>query len=385
MKVCIVHNEYGKLSGEEVVVYEIQRLLEDHGHQVIPFIRGSAEIEAMFLGSTRAFFAGIYNPGMRKRFGRLLDEEKPDLIHVHNVYPLISPAVLVECGRRGVPVFMTVHNYRLVCPNGLLLSHGDICERCVEGREYWCVLRNCERSLPRSLGYALRNAVARRFRFFLGNVSVFGCLTEFQRDLLAGHGFPRERLSVIPNMAEDRVDTSCLRQGDYVGFAGRVSPEKGADVLIEAARLCPEIPFRVAGDYGPMPHLAEKAPGNVRLLGHVKRDDLDAFYGGCRMLVVPSLWHEAFGLCTVEAMLHAKPVIASRLGALPSIVDDGKTGFLVEPGNPVALAERIREVWSDPDLGSRLGLAGREKARVEYSPGRYYKRLMDAYDRALEK
>ena len=164
MNIVSVHNAYAKFSGEEAVVQNIRRLLEENGHKVFPFMRSSAEIPRMWLGNERAFFSGIYSWSSKNALRRCLEEFKPDIVHVQNVFPLISPSVLGECRRFGVPVVMTTHNFRLICPNGLFMTDGEVCEKCSGGREYWCVLRNCQRNLFKSFGYALRNYVSRKRR-----------------------------------------------------------------------------------------------------------------------------------------------------------------------------------------------------------------------------
>ena len=386
MRVCIVHNSYARPSGEEISVQGLRELLEDHGHHVSMFQRSSAEIEHMRFGAVRAFFSGIYSRSSRRAMRRLLREERPDIVHVNNLYPLISPWVLVECRRAGVPVVMSVRNHRLVCPNGLHLSRGEVCERCLGGREYWCVLRNCEGNIFKSAGYALRNAVARMWRLFIDNVTLYAVLSPFQRDRLVAAGFPSERITVIPNMVRRDGGTGPVERagtlGSYIGYAGRVSPEKGIETLVASARQCPDIPFKIAGAVDRMPHLPGEASRNVTFLGHLGGAKLDAFYRDSRAVVLPSKCLEAFGRPLVEAMSHGKPVVASRIGGMPSIVDDGVTGVLAEPGNVSSLAEHLHALWEQPELCRTMGQAGRATALNEYSPTRYYERLMAAYERA---
>lgn len=388
MKILIAHNSYGIFSGEEAVVKSLTALLRSKGHEVIEFTRSSAEIEPMRLGRIRTFFSGIYSFSSRKAMRRLLAECRPDIVHVHNVFPLISPAVLPECRRAGVPVVMTVHNYRLVCPNGLHMPKGkyEICEKCCGGREYWCVLRNCEQSYLKSAGYALRTYTARRFAFFTKNVTLFACLTEFQRKRLIAEGYPEDRLRVIPNMypADAKTQVDHDKSGDFIAYVGRISPEKGIELLLSAARKLSSIPFRLAGNYGTMPDLAGKAPANVYFLGNLDRECLAGFYGQSRFVILCSTCFEGFPMAIVEAMVHGKPVIAPRIGGIPEIVDDGETGLLFEPGNTQELADKIRYLWGRPDSCQEMGQAGREKALREYSPKAYYDRLMTIYENAMK-
>jgi len=387
MNVLMVHNGYGGFSGEEAVVEGQVSLLEAPGHNVVFFRRRSGEIDDKLFGQMRAFFTGIYSFSSKRIMRRLLVEYKPNVVHVHNLFPLISPSVLSVCRETGVPVVMTVHNYRLVCPNGLHMPKAryEICEKCCRGREYWCVLRNCEQSYFKSLGYALRTYTARRLGFFKKNVTLFACLTEFQRERLITEGYRADRIRVIPNMyptgAEVEVDQK--ESGDFVAYAGRISPEKGIDLLLSAAERLPSIPFRLAGSYEAMPHLVGKAPVNVSFLGNLDEGRLADLYGKSRLLVLCSRCFEGFPMTIVEAMVHGRPVIAPRIGGIPEIVDDGVTGLLFTPGDAHEFGEKVRYLWDHPGLCQQMGQAGRRKALRTYSPERYYDRLMAMYEQAI--
>ncbi|MBF0143138.1 MAG: glycosyltransferase family 4 protein [Magnetococcales bacterium] len=415
MRISVVHNEYGRTSGEEIVVGRLMALLREHGHHVSPFLRSSAMIGRMPFGQIRAFFSGIYNPWSRRDFRQFLMTERPDIVHIHNLYPLISPSILLECRACSIPVVMTVHNFRLLCPNGLFMSGGRVCTACCRGREYWCLLRNCERQWPKSLGYALRNAVARRLGFFRDAVWLYATLTEFQKRWLVDSGIPEARVVVIPNMVESTaanlmspgevglevgkepivdggVGGGMVEGGDqkgrgggegYVAFVGRVSPEKGVETLLAAARRLPSIPFRIAGEYGRMPHLPGTAPANVRFLGHLDAKGVSEVYSGARMVVQCSLCFEGFPMSVVEAMGHGRAVIGSRLGGLAEIVEDGVTGKLVEAGDETGLAAAVLDLWGRPEATARMGELGRQRVASCYSPARYFDRLERAYAKAL--
>lgn len=380
MRVLLVHNSYGKFSGEESVVAEQAQLLEANGHEVLRFERSSAEIHN-FRDKIRAFFAGIYNPASARKMRGIMRERRPDIVHIHNLFPFISPSILAECRKAGIPVVITVHNYRLVCPNGLHMSHGQICEKCSGGKEWWCVLRNCEGSFFKSFGYALRNYIARTLRLFHDNVTIYACLTEFQRQKLIDAGFQGSRIVVIPNMCNVRGSEPSTN-GEYVGFVGRISPEKGIDVLLRCAEMLKHIPFKVAGDLES--GICKSAPPNVEFCGFLQGDDLDMFRQRMRIAAMPSIWYETFGLVLAEAASYGKPVIVSRLGAMAEIVEDGKTGLHFEPGNSEDLAQKIQYLWDNPDICKEIGHAGRAKVLREYSSKKYYQRLMNVYNKALD-
>jgi glycosyltransferase involved in cell wall biosynthesis len=391
LRIALVHNEYGKVSGEEVAVNHLAALLEEKGHHVIRFSRGSAEIRQKALGQLQACLAGVYNPFSRRAFARMLDSTGPEIVHVHNLYPFISASILPECTKRNVPVVMTLHNFRIVCPNALLMRDGRVCHECLGGREWRCAWHNCEHSLPKSVGYAARTAFARRSGWFRAHVSRFICLTAFQRDIYAREGFPAERMAVIPNPGglirdsrfeiRDEDDSRFeIRDSNYVGYVGRVSPEKDVPTLLAAARLLPDIPFKVAGDFWRMRDLVRQAPVNVKFLGHLDAPRLSEFYRDMRLMAFTTLCYEGFPMALVEAMAKGIPIVCARIGGLPEIVEDGHTGLLYEPGNADQLAGCIKQLWDDQKLSERLGEAGRQKARTQYSDESIYKQLMNVYD-----
>lgn len=400
MRILVIHNAYGRFSGEEAVVEAQAALLAAAGHTVRRYGRSSEELAGSMPGAVKGFFAGFGNPFERKRVRKCLAEFRPDIVHIHNLYPLISPAILPVCRQTGVPVVMTVHNYRLVCPNGLHMVRGEICERCRGGREWCCVWRNCEGNPGKSLGYALRNAVARKLRWYKDNVTLYACLTEFQRQRLQDAGFPAERLRVIPNMAavpEPAGNTGAepgarnggdagppsLPGGGYVAYCGRLGREKGIPVLLAAAALLPEFNFQIAGRGEMTPLVQAACSPRLQYRGQLDGPAVADFYRRCAVVVLPTICFEGFPVTLVEAMQHRKPAVASRIGGIPEIVEDGITGLLVPPGDARALAEALRELYANPGRARSMGRAGREKAEREYSPDRYRQRLLALYEEAV--
>ncbi|MBF0110010.1 MAG: glycosyltransferase family 4 protein [Magnetococcales bacterium] len=381
MKIALVHNAYGRPSGEETVVAFQKALLLEGGHEVVTFFRGSDEIQTLAFGQARAFFSGIHNPFSRRRFGRFLDREIPDVVHIHNLFPLISPAILPECAAHGIGVVMTVHNYRLVCPTGLHLHGGTICERCNGGRPYGCFRHNCTGQWSKSLGYALREMVAQGLGSFKKHVHLFATLTEFQRGRLIAAGYDGDRIRVIPNAID--LGTATVPpiggDGDYCAFVGRISREKGIEVLFQAARSCPEIPFQLAGGFEKNSSFVTNVPDNVKFLGHLDRDTLAGWLRSARMVLLPSIWFEGFPMTLLEAMAQARPVIASVVGGIGEIIDDGENGSLFAMGDAGQLAQRVTTLWRDREFGDRLGRKGWEKVRTVYSRERYFNNLMAAY------
>ena len=221
MHILLAHNDYGSFSGEEEVMRTISTLLESHGHKITPFRRSSKDIGDSLLKKMHALFSGIYSFNSRNRIAQILNQGGIDIVEVQNLFPFISPSILPVCKRMHVPVVMLCPNYRLFCPNGLHLSHGKICERCLGGKEWHCILQNCERDIFKSFGYAARNAFARVTRMITDNVTIFVVLSEFQKARFIDSGIPPERIAVLPNIAPDVEMSENASIGDTVSFVGR--------------------------------------------------------------------------------------------------------------------------------------------------------------------
>ncbi|MBS5530685.1 glycosyltransferase family 4 protein [bacterium] len=388
MRIAIVHNQYGKFSGEEAVVRDQAALLRSRGHEVEFFLRSSTELMQMHWGAAKAFFCGIYNPFAVCAFRAFLKEKKPDIVHIHNLYPLISPAILPECTKAGIPVIMSVHNYRLICPNGLLMNQTGICEKCAGGHEWNCIRYNCENSLFKSIGYALRNWFSRRRRYYLQNVDMFAVLTDFQREKLVSAGIQRNRISVLPNMVpgpENAADgdEEEVASGQYVAFAGRCSREKGIDLILETAKRLPHINFKLAGTGAEQ--YRKNAPANVTFCGHLAQTALNDFFRNSRFAIVASTWYETFGIVAVEAMLNAKTVIYPDFGAMHEVVGGNKFGVSFPMGNVSALAQAVENLWEDPAQSRELGKKAQKRAFELYSPEIYFDKLIKIYALAAKK
>jgi glycosyltransferase involved in cell wall biosynthesis len=384
MKILYAHNDYTSASGEEASAEALAMLLTDHGHSVFWFRRSSNEIAGSLRGSIKGLCTGLWNPFAARQLSARLDEIRPDLAQVQNLYPLLSPSIFGPLKDRGIPVVMRCPNYRLFCPNGLHLARGNVCERCLgAGREFWCLLRRCEGSLFKSLGYALRNVCARISGSIVRHVDMFMVQTEFQRRKFMDAGIPPSRIGIVPALMPREGYVESSPPGDLISFVGRVSPEKGIEDFLEAARLMPDRPFAVAGSDDHMPGIREKLPANVHWLGFLASRDLRTLYLQSRIIVVPSRWYESFPNVVVQAMVYGRPVVAADLGALPYIVQDRETGLLFRAADPLDLAEKLSILYPNDELCHRLGAAGRKRALDQYSPQRVYSALMAVYAQAM--
>ena len=386
MDVLFIHNEYGKFSGEEAVVRTQIELLSKHGVKVSRYFRSSTEIEEIPLGKARAFVNGIYSRRAGREVREKIVQENPDIVHIHNLYPFISPAVLPVIKKYNTSIVMTVHNYRLLCPNGLFYNRTGICERCTgRGKELNCIVYDCEDSFFKSAGYALRNAYARYRRFYIDNVDAFLCLTDFQRQKLVENGYPDQKMFVIPNMFTQRLpENISKKENSYIAFAGRISREKGIDLLLDAARLLPNVRFKLAGAVRDGYKLMN-VPENVELCGILQGEKLMHFYKNAFAFVHPSIWYEGFPMVLPEAMAYRLPVIAPRIAGIPEIIEDGYNGVLFTMGIAAELAQKIKYIWENPGKAHELGENGYQKLKKEYLPDVYYERLINVYKHLINE
>jgi glycosyltransferase involved in cell wall biosynthesis len=342
------------------------------------YCRSGEDHPRHLMGRLRAGLGALYSPSSVRRFSRVVDSFKPDIVHIHDLFPLISPWIAEECQKRGIPVVMTCVHYRLTCPIATHFRRGQVCTSCTGGREHWAVLHNCRGNLPESITVALHNAITSRFRVYARHVDRFIAPSRFTRDWLVEHtDITAEKIAVISPVVEIPPSGADPGAGTYVAFAGRFVPEKGVDTVLEAARLT-GIPFRFSRNER---HLTTfPLPPHIEAVVTRNEEELRGFYRGARMTVVPSVWFETFGLVGAEAMSHGIPLIASRIGALTELVDDGVDGLLFEPRNAADLADKVARLWEDIGACRRMGREARRKALSQWSPDEHFVRLAAVYE-----
>jgi glycosyltransferase involved in cell wall biosynthesis len=382
MKILQVNNQHRVIGGSDIVAANTVELLREKGHAVCALTYDSRHLGPGVKGRLRAFAYGFYSPHGCRTLTTAIRTLRPDLVHVHEIYPFFSPWALRACRRAGVPVVMTCHDYRLTCPIAFHQRKGGVCEMCLGGREYWCALNNCRDNLGESAAYFLRNLVARKFKLFLDNVTLFIALSKFAKRRFIDAGIPAARIEVIPNMVAVPESPKDPAVAEYLAYVGRISPEKGIGTLLAAARKT-ALPVHLAGGYAAADEVQVETAPNVRFLGLLTRAEVNDFYLKARVLVLPSECFEGFPLVLAEAMSHGLPVIASRIGGLSDIVEDEVTGLLFEPGNADDLAQKMDYLWKRPDLCRQLGQAGRAKIVRENHKDIHFYRLTSAYQKAI--
>ena len=387
LRVLVVHNRYRseQPSGENNVVDQEVALLTEAGHEVGRFERRSDDIAAMsLLGKAAVPLRVPWNAAVRAELAARLRAERPDVVHIHNTFPLLSPSVVAACADAGVPAVATLHNYTMVCPPGTLYRDGRVCTDCAGRLPLPAVRHGCYRdSRLATVPMAVNLAVNRR-RWWSG-VTRFFCISTAQRATLIEAGMPAGRLVVKHNFV---ADPGVRRDGpgEHVLYLGRLTAEKGVPLLMAAwdelaAAGGLGMPLVLAGT-GPLADdVARWARGrdDVSCLGLMSKQECRSLTARAAAVVVPSSWLEAFGLVVVEAMAAGVPAVASAHGAFVELVDDGVTGILHRPGDSGSLAAGLRSVVSSPRLNEQLGRAARRRYEQGFTPAVGLERLVASY------
>ena len=384
MRVLVAHNRYRSdtPSGENLVVDDEIQLLRDAGVDVEAFLPSSDDIDGMSpLGKLETAAGPVYNRTGVREFKRLLDRFKPDVVHVHNVFPLVSPAVVNVATDGGVPVVQTLHNYRHACVNGLHLREGRSCDDCVETKTNWPALRHgCYRgsrlqTIPMVASQHLHRRTWRR-------LSRVFALTEFMKNRAVIAGIPEELIDIRPTWAPDPGRVS--RLGSDVLFVGRLDEAKGVEVLLGAWGSLTRrsgANLRLVGD-GPLLSTTQRAAesdASIRGLGRLEGETLEQQFREAVLVVIPSLWHEGLPRVFVEALAHGRPVLVTRGGSVGSAVTAG-TGWTASP-DPENLAQTLERVL--PLIDEAMAMRCRERYEMVHSPTSALASLVTAYDEVI--
>ncbi|HQT80546.1 MAG TPA: glycosyltransferase family 4 protein, partial [Rhodopila sp.] len=366
MRVLMVHNFYQIAGGEDSVVRAECAMLEQAGAEVMLFSVTNDVIK----GRLRQAAAGlqvIYNPLARRALARKLAESAPDVVHIHNFFPLLSPAIFDACREAGIPSVLTLHNFRILCPTAFLGAEDANRERSLRQSCWWTVPKKVYRnSAAATLAVAAMVEYHKRAGTWSRKVDRFIALTNWARQTFIKGGLPAERISVKPNWVPQPPRAARVeRQG--VLFVGRLDDQKGIPILLEAwAHL--DYPLRIIGD-GPLSDMVRQT-GNPRIcyLGRQPREVVQREMLSACLLVLPSMGYEMFPLTVLEAFAAGLPVICSALPSLRDIVEDGVTGLTFAPGLPGALVEKVRYVLSDPSRLDAMGSRARALYEARYTP-----------------
>ena len=387
MKILSVHNSYQTPGGEDQVFAQETDLLRSHGHQVLLYQACNDQVTGVsslvLLGNT------IWNRQIHQELRALMHRERPDIVHVHNTFPVISPAVYYAANAEGIPVVQTLHNYRLLCPAATLFRDGHVCEECVGRRIPWPgIVHGCYRGSRLATAAGAAMLATHNFKqTWSKRVSAYIALTDFARSKFIEGGLPAAKIFVKPNYLQTDPGPG-EGGGNYAFFVGRLTEEKGISTLLEAWRqMGNELPLQMAGD-GPLALEVEKAVSKMESVTWLKwlpRADILQKMKDASVLILPSTWYEGFPMILAEAYAVGLPVIASNLGSMSSIVDHRRTGLHFEPGNASDLVEKVRWFRAHPAEAAPMRAQARQEYETKYTAEGNYAQMMNIYESVLSQ
>lgn len=394
-----INNYYYLRGGSEAVYFEHNRLFEHAGWEVVPFSMHNAlnqpsEWSEHFIdatdGASRSPMAklsravsAIYSTEAARRIRGLIALTRPNVAHAHNIYHHLSPSVLVELHRQAIPVVLTLHDLKLVCPAYKMHTQGSVCERCRGGALRNVVKNRCiKNSAAMSALVWLESTVHKALDLYMSTVTRFVVPSRFFLEKFAEWGVDTSRFVHIPNSVDVEALVAEGTPGDAFVYLGRLVPEKGVATLIRAAALA-RVRLRIIGtgsEEQALRQLAAELGGDVEFTGYLTGSALRAAISTARAVVIPSEWYENAPISVMEASALGRPVIGANIGGIPELIRPGETGFIFTSGSVDSLVDVLTSVQRLPvSARQRLGSAGREWMRAEFSPTAYRDRMLALY------
>jgi glycosyltransferase involved in cell wall biosynthesis len=416
LKILLLHNFYqsSSPSGEDVVFKNEVELLRKNGVNVVTYEKHNDEVKDYGLGGKLLLpFRNIWSRKTHSELKQLIKKEKPDIAHFHNIFYLISPSAYYACKEAGVPVVQTLHNFRIFCANGLLMRNGRVCEECITKKtgdgsgvtgyrfkiiknavKYGCYRNSRLYSLP----VALMDYLHWVKKTWIDKVDAYIALTEFGKKKYIEAGLPEDKIFVKPNFLPNPTEPNYSHQ-NYAVFLGRISPEKGINVLINAFQYFSPMThdpspithhlfkLKIIGDGPLMDNLQHIVrAGNIKSIEFTGRKsfvDAMELLRSAKFMIMPAICYEGFPMAIRESFACGKPVIASRLGAMAELIEDGKIGLLFEPGNPADLAQKIKWMIEHEAECIEMGKNARKVFEEKYTAERNFKILMEIYNKLI--
>jgi len=340
--------------------------------------------------SPKNFLRMIYSVEARNKISQLLNDFRLDIVHLHQIYHHISPSILVEIRKRKIPLVMTVHDYHLISPNYNLFHGGKICEITKPNLFFRTIFHKCVKN---SYLASFAEVTEKYIHYWLGwernYIDYFIAPSLFMKNKLLEYGLPKEKIIHLPHFIDASGYKPNYSFGDYLLYFGRLSPEKGLEVLIGAMRSLPKIKLKIAGrgniDYEEKLKALSSKLKNIEFVGFQDGDKLKKLIANSRFTILPSVWYENEPMSILESFASGKTVIASNIGGIPEIVKDGYNGFLFKPGNVEDCREKIIKLWDNPLLCQRLDKNARNYVEKNFGQEEHYRKLMRIYRRAITK
>lgn len=412
MKILMVDKYFFVKGGAERYMFELSKVLEANGHEVIPFaMRHPDNFESgyssffpdnidynveSFWSKASTFLQAsgrmVYSRDARRKMEQLIAEVQPDIAHVHMIDHQLSPSILLPLKKNGIPIIQTVHQYKLVCPNYKLYNPatGKICEKCLDGNLLHPITERCHKnSIVASTLIAIESSIHRALRIYEKNIDIFHVPSHFMGRKFRQAGIGEDKIRHLFYTIQIQKYTPNFEPGNYLLYFGRLSHEKGILTLLKAAKSYPDAPIHIVGD-GPQRldlenFVVEKRLKNVKFMGLKSGAELESLVKNARAVIVPSEWYDNSPLVIYESFAYGKPVIAAKMGGMPELVEHQENGLLFEAGNVEELTECMQQLWLHPQQASVYGKAARAKAEREFGPEVHYQKIYEWYQELVNK
>ena len=405
MNILFINKFFWDKGGSEAVYFGEMDLLKKHGHTVIPFSMQDernhpSEYSKYFVSNINYETATkyekfvsasriIYSFEAKRKITELLKNVKIDIAHFHIFQHQISPSVFSPLRKAGIPIVLTLHDLKPMCPNYQMYTQGHICEKCKGHKYYNCFLNSCTKG---SRAKSLINTVEMYFHHAMGyyqNVDRYIAVSNFFKDKMSEFGFDRNNIDYIPNFIDTDRFTYNQVDKEYALFLGRLSSEKGVNKLLQACEMTPEIPVIIAGT-GPKEDelkqfARDKNLNNVSFVGFKSGDDLLKLITEASFTILPSQVYENCPMSILESMAVGTPVIGAKIGGIPELIEENVDGYTFDVTAPGSLSEKMHRMWKDPNKRLEMGRKGSEKVHKRNTPERQYEDLIKLYNTLLEK
>ncbi len=405
MRILLAHKFFKYYGGADVFFFEVGRVLEENGHQVAYFstedddnldseyskffIKAPDFKESGILNKIKAFIKIPYNIEAKNKFSDLIDDFQPDIIHVFNIITQISPSILDAAKKKNIPIVISFNDYKHICPNYKLFHHGKICEACKGGKFYNAVINKCSHdAISYSVASSIESYIHRWLNIYKKNIDLFLFASDFMAHKTIEFWGDNFKWGKLLNPFKIPNKSVLNNKGAYGLYFGRLIDEKGVDVLIEALKLTPQVPFKIVGDGPDFEKLINIAKLNnlhhVEFTGAIWGEQLEKIIENSKFVVVPSIWHENFPYVVLQAFAASKPVIGSNRGGIPELVKENERGTVYNPIDPVELANKINSYYNDDELCYQLGQNARKYIEDNFNDEVFYNQLINNYKKVLK-
>ena len=410
MRILVVNYRYFISGGPEKYMFNIKKMLEDNGHEVIPFsIHSSKNIETEYskyfvepIGSRDAVYfnevkktpksiwqmltRSVYSREVKKAIQKEIKDVKPDLVYIIHFVNKLSPSVITGAKQLGVPVVLRLSDYFLLCPRFDFIYQKHVCEDCLSKGYMTCIKRSCVQGSKAASLIRVFSMKVHRFLKVYDQVDAFITPSEFLKKKLIDNGFPKEKIYCIPTFTASKSEVDKPQVGTYGLYFGRVTEEKGVDTVVRAYEKMPEKQLKIMGDDSTeegerlKKYVKDKGLTNIEFLGFKAGIELEEVINGARFTLIPSIWYDNLPNTALESFQYSKPVIASNIGSLPELVVDGENGYLFKSADVDDLVTKIKLLDDDEKIKS-MGEKSRRRLEDRFAPKTHYDALMEVFEK----